>query len=370
VDIHPVTSHSDLHEFIDLPWRIYAGDDTWVPPLKSQVRHLLDRTKHPFWQFAEQALFLAKRGSHVVGRIAGIIDPHSNEYRQERGASWGFFECDNDAEAATALFDAVAGWAEQRDMEFLRGPLNPSTNYECGLLVEGFEYPPVIMMPYNPRHYLDLVESCGFRKEKDLLMQLVRHEDRAAERMERLAQRIKKKTNVWIRQGNKKNFEAEMTLIGDIYRSAWSDNWGFVPMTEPELREMGKELAQIIDEQLVFFLYYGSEAVGVMMILPDINPLLRRLNGRIGIRGLYHFLFHRNEITGLRGILFGIKKPYQRLGLPLVAFNHLNQLLRNQSKYNYLEFGWTLEDNGDVNKLLVQVGAKINKRYRILRKSL
>jgi hypothetical protein len=161
-----------------------------------------------------------------------------------------------------------------------------------------------------------------------------------------------------------------MTLIGDIYRSAWSDNWGFVPMTEPELREMGKELAQIIDEQLVFFLYYGSEAVGVMMILPDINPLLRRFNGRIGIRGLFHYLFHRNEITGLRGILFGIKKPYQKLGLPLVAFNHLNQLLRNQSKYNYLEFGWTLEDNGDVNKLLIQAGAKINKRYRILRKSL
>jgi hypothetical protein len=332
------------------------------------MRHLLDRTSHPFWQFADQSLFLAKRGSLVVGRIAGIVDANSNAYRHERGASWGFFECDNDPEAAAALFDAVAGWAKKRDMEFVRGPMNPSTNYECGLLVDGFESPPVIMMPYNHPYYVDLVQSCGFMKEKDLLMLRAHRDAPPAARMERLAQRIKKKNNVWIRQGTKKSFESEMTLIGDIYRSAWADNWGFVPMTEAELSEMGKELVQIIDEQFVFFLYYEDEAVGVMMMLPDLNPLLQRLNGRVGIRGLYHYLFHRNEIRTLRAILFGIKKPYQRLGLPLVAFNHLADLMHRQTKYEYVEFGWTLEDNDDVNTFLIHAGAKINKRYRILRK--
>lgn len=370
MDILPVTSPSDLNAFVDLPWQIYSSADTWVPPLKKQVHHLLDQTAHPFWHFADRSLFLARRGDRVVGRIAGIIDPNSNTYRNEQGASWGFFECENDLEAATALFDAVADWARKRDMEFLRGPMNPSTNYECGLLVEGFESPPVIMMPYNHRYYLDLVESNGFTKEKDLLMLRAHRNAPPEARLERLARRVKKKTNVWIRQGTKKNFESEMALIGDIYSSAWADNWGFVPMTEAEVREMGNELVQILDEKFVFFLYYEGEPVGVMMLLPDINPMLRRLNGRIGIRGLYHFLFHRNEIQTLRAILFGIKKPYQRLGLPLVAFNHLAYLLRNQSKYEYVEFGWTLEDNDDVNTILINAGAKIHQRYRILRKPL
>jgi hypothetical protein len=369
VEIIPVTSRSDLDAFIDLPWRIYAGNDQWVPPLKSQVRHILDRTKHPFWQFADQALFLAKQGAKVVGRIAGIVDRNSNAYRRERCAAWGFFECEDDPAAANALFDAVAAWARQRDMEFLRGPLNPSTNYECALLVEGFDTPPVIMMPYNHPYYVDLIQACGFAKEKDLFMLHADRDDQAAERMERLARRIKKKTNIWIRQGSKKNFEGEMSLVGDIYRSAWADNWGFVPMTEQELREMGKELVQVIEEQFVFFLYYEGEAVGVMMMLPDINPLLKRLNGRIGVRGLYHYLFHRNDIKGLRAILFGIKKPYQRLGLPLVAFNHLVHLVRDQSKYEYVEFGWTLEDNDNVNSFLIHGGAKIRNRYRIFRRS-
>jgi len=370
VEVTIVSSNSDLKEFIDFPWQIYAGDDKWAPPLKREVRRLLDVHRHPFWRFSRQALFLARRGSEAVGRIAGIINGNHNDYHDEKMAAWGFFECQDDRAAAAALFSAVEQWAATQGMAFLRGPLNPSTNYECGLLIEGFEHSPVIMMPYNPPYYIPLIESCGFSKEKDLISLLIVHDDRASQRIERLATRIKKRTNVRIRNGNKKNFESEMALIGDIYLSAWSENWGFVPMTVEEMREMGRNLVRIIDEELVFFLYYDAEPVGVVMILPDINPLLRRFDGKIGLRGLYHILLHKHEVKGLRGVLFGVKKPYQRLGLPVVAFDHLNKLLREKTDYEYLEFGWNLEDNDAINKFEIEAGAKIHNRYRIYRRSI
>jgi len=226
-------------------------------------------------------------------------------------------------------------------------------------------------MPYNPPFYVPLIESYGCRKEKDLLSLLVTVQDhRVSQRMERLATRIKKRTNVRIRNGNKKNFESEMALIGDIYLSAWSENWGFVPMTTDEMREAGKNLVRIIDEQLVFFLYYDEEPVGVVMILPDINPLLRRFNGKIGLRGLYHILFHKHEVKGLRGVLFGVKKRYQKLGLPVIAFDHLNRIIREKTDYQYLEFGWNLEDNNAINKFEIEAGAKIRNRYRIFRRAI
>jgi hypothetical protein len=225
------------------------------------------------------------------------------------------------------------------------------------------------MMPYNPPYYIPLIESCGFSKEKDLISLLIVQDDRASQRMERLAARIKKRTNVRIRHGRKKDFESEMALIGDIYLSAWSKNWGFVPMTAEEIREAGKNLARIIDEELVFFLYYEDEPVGVIMILPDINPLLRHFDGKIGLRGLYHILFHKHEVKGLRGVLFGVKKRYQKLGLPVVAFDHLNKVLRGRTDYEYLEFGWNLEDNDAINKFEIEAGAKIRNRYRIYRRA-
>ncbi|MBI4962822.1 MAG: acyl-CoA N-acyltransferase [Desulfomonile tiedjei] len=376
VDVSPVSSNADLKEFIDLPWQIYAGDKKWAPPLKREVRRLLDTRRHPFWRFSQQALFLAYRGSTVVGRIAGIIDGNHNEYHKEKAAAWGFFECRDDPDAAAALFSAVERWAGDQGMTFLRGPLNPSTNYECGLLVEGFEHPPRIMLPYNPPYYASLIESCGFRKEKDLLtflkdlLSLVvdTHPDRASDRLERLANRVKRKTNVQIRQGRKKDFEAEMALIGDIYLSAWSENWGFVPMTAEEMQEAGKNLVRILDEELVVFFYHGDEPAAVVMMIPDINPLLRLFNGKIGLRGLYHMLFSKNGINGVRGALFGVKKPYQKLGFPVVVFDQMVKVLRGRPEYRYLEFGWTLEDNASINQFVVETGGKFHNRYRIYRK--
>ncbi|MBI5247982.1 MAG: acyl-CoA N-acyltransferase [Desulfomonile tiedjei] len=368
IEISTVSSRSDLDRFIDLPWKIYAGDNNWVPPLKKQVRRILDTSVHPFWKFSERELFLARRGSEVVGRIAAIVDNNYNSFHDEKMGAWGFFECENDPEAAAALFSAAEMWTSGKGMTFLRGPLNPSTNYEVGMLIEGFESPPTVMMTYNPTYYIPLVESCGFEKEKDLVAILVLPNDRADARVQRLASRVTRNKNIYVRTANKKAFDSEMEIVKEIYNSAWSRNWGFVPMTEEEMTDMGKELVPVMDPELVFFIYYDDQAVGVALVLPDVNPLLKRLNGKIGIRGLLKILLHRKEIKGLRGLILGFKRSHQRLGLPLVAFDHINRVARG--KYEYLELGWNLEDNDDINKFEIQAGGRIHKKYRIFRKTL
>jgi hypothetical protein len=194
-----VEGGSELRDFIDLPWRIYAGYPRWVPPLKKEVRRMLDPRKHPFWEFSERILFLARRGSETVGRIAGIIDSHYNQFHSEKMGIWGFFECADDPEAAAALFSSVETWVRQKGMNFIRGPFSPSTNYETGLLIEGFDYRPVLMMTYNPPYYSKLVESCGFTKEKDLVAFLIDGDYRLPEWMDGLAHRIAQKKGISIR---------------------------------------------------------------------------------------------------------------------------------------------------------------------------
>ncbi len=199
IEIITVERRSELKDFIDLPWKIYAEYPKWVPPLKKEVRRMLDPGIHPFWEFSERILFLARRGSETVGRIAGIIDRHHNEFHGEQMGIWGFFECADDPEAAASLFSSVETWVRRKGMTFVRGPLNPSTNYEAGLLIEGFDYPPALMMTYNPPYYPRLVESCGFTKEKDLFAFLVDGDYRLPEWMDSLAERMAQKKGIHIR---------------------------------------------------------------------------------------------------------------------------------------------------------------------------
>lgn len=371
VRIIQVDRDADLGAFIDLPWKIYRGDSNWVPPLKKEVRNLLGSREHPFWQFAERSLFLAFRGSEPVGRIAAILNHNHNRFHNELAAGWGFFECTDDTEAASALFSRAEEWSRHKGMKVLRGPLSPSTNYEIGMLLEGFETPPTFMMPYNPPYYLKLAESSGFRKEKDLLAYAVARGWQPPEWLGRIAQKILAENNVRVRHIQMDRLQSEVHLIKEIYHDAWFDNWGFVPMTDAEIDEMGRKLKQIIDPRLVFFIVMGEEAVGVGMIVPDVNPLLRRFNGRIGPLGWLKYLLYRNEITDLRGMIFGIKKQYQQMGLPLVAFDYLYRgLLEDKAlkKYRTLELGWNLEDNDLINKWYDDGGAQVVKKYRIYSK--
>ncbi len=369
IEIITVTNGSDLDDFVNLPWKIYAKDPYWVPPLKKTVRRLLDPTKHPFWRFSERVLFLARRGSRTVGRIAGILDHNFNSFHDEKMGAWGFFESENDPYIAEAMFGAVEQWTRSKCLSFLRGPFNPSTNYEVGLLVEGFQYPPSIMMPYNPPYYEQLVEAYGFAKEKDLLSMILERNQKKSGRMERLARRIKRNTKVTVRSVNKKNFYSEVALIREIYNAAWSKNWGFVPMTDEEMLVMGKDLIRILDEEAILFVYYEGDPVGVAVGLPDISPLLKRLNGKMGLLGILKALFYKHEIKGFRVLAMGFKKNFQGLGLPILMCDHLMDTWERRG-FDYIELGWNLEDNYDIIKIELEFGARVNKRYRIFRKDL
>ncbi len=370
IEIVVVEGGSDLKDFIDLPWNLYADYPQWVPPLKKEVRRLLDPRRHPFWSSAERRLFLARRGSQAVGRIAGIIDHRYNEFHGEQMGIWGFFECTDDPAAAAALFSAVETWARGKGMVFIRGPLNPSTNYEVGLLVEGFDYPPALMMAYNPPYYPRLAESCGCTKEKDLLAFLIEGDYRLPEWMDSLAGRIARKKGVHIRRSNSKDADSEFALVREIYNASWDGNWGFVPLSELEMRDIQKNVMEFLDPDMVFFIYYEDEPAAFCVIFPDMNPLLKRLNGRIGLLGLLKMLMYRREINGLRLLMFGIKEKYRQMGLPMLAFHHIYEVVRKKEKYHYLELGWTIEDNESINLLIEETGAKKYKKYRIFRKPL
>jgi hypothetical protein len=370
IDIITVERKSELKDFIDLPWKIYASYPRWVPPLKKEVCRMLDLVRHPFWESSERILFLARRGSKTVGRIAGIIDRNYNQFHGEKMGIWGFFECDDDQEAAAALFSSVETWVRQKGMTFLRGPLNPSTNYEVGLLIEGFDYPPALMMTYNPPYYPRLVESCGFAKEKDLLAFLMDGDYRLPEWMDGFAQRITRKKGIRIRHMRPKDADAEFALIREIYNDSWSSNWGFVPLSTNEMRDIQKSVMKFADPDLAFFIDYEDEPAAICVVFPDINPLLKRFNGQIGLTGLFKLLMYRREITGLRCLIFGIREKYRQLGVPMLALQHAYEVVKRKKKYRNLELGWTLEDNESANGMLLESGAKAYKKYRIYRKSL
>jgi len=225
-----------------------------------------------------------------------------------------------------------------------------------------------LMMPYNPPYYVRLVESCGFTKEKDLVAFLIEGDYRLPEWMDRLAERIARKKGISIRRFRPQDENAEFGLIREIYNASWSGNWGFVPLSDGEMRSFQKSVMTFADPDLAFFIYYENDPAAVCVIFPDINPLLKRFNGRIGLLGLLKTLLYRREITGLRCLIFGIKDTYRQLGLPLLAVRHIYEVVRQKGEYRSLELGWTLEDNEDVNALLEEGGARPYKKYRIFRK--
>jgi len=367
ITVRPVENSRDLEAFIALPWSIYAGDANWVPPLRKDVKKLL-APGHPFWDKAERGLFLAERGGRVVGRIAAVMDRALIEYRRELAGSWGFFECENDVAVARALFEAARAWCASKGLAFFRGPLNPSTNYEVGLLLRGFDSPPCVMMTYNPTYYPALVEECGLVKEKDLYAFLFRRGHTVPGWALDLSRRLRERGEVTIRHVRKADLQSDLRIMDEIYHEAWGSNWGFVPMSPGELEVMAESLLPILDEDLGFFLSVGQEPAGVGLILPDVNPLLRRLDGKIGLTGLFKVLRHKSEIRGTRALLFGVKPRFHQMGVPLVALDYLLELQDRKTRYDRLEMSWTLEDNEAVNGFLRECGGEQYKTYRIYRR--
>lgn len=364
VPITEVRRAAQLEAFVGLPWKLYARDHNWVPPLKSEVKKLLDRERHPFWQHARGALFLAERGGEPVGRVSCQVDDNYNDLWHEKLGSFGFFECIEDQEVADALFAAAAEWVRNQGMDTLRGPMSPSSNEEFGFLVQGFDRPPVIMMAYNPPYYPKLAEAAGFTKAKDLLAFIKYARNPMPERLENLARKLKANPRIRVRPLNMHDLRREMAIVRELYNESWQKNWGFSPMTDAEMDLMAGQLKAFARPEMVLLAFYDGKPAGLSITLPDINQVLRHLNGRFGPLGMLKFLCYRRRIKGARALVFGFKEQYRRLGLPVLLFYETERYMRSRG-YRWCELSWNLEDNRLINDFDHELGARVYKRYRV-----
>ncbi len=372
INIHKVTVRSvgtkrDLTEFIRFPWRIYREDPFWVAPLIAERREFLDRKKNPFFAHADVVLYLAERDSQVVGRVAGIVNHGHIQYHNEKAGFFGLFECVKDHAVARALLDSVRDWLKSKGMRIMRGPANFSSNEDWGFLLEGFDSRPVIMMPYNPPYYLELVERYGMTKAKDLYAYFIDETLPTPPRVVRMAQSIKSKGQIRVRSLNLKEFDKEVWRIKQIYDSAWSKNWGFVPMTDEEFDHLARNLRQIVDPRVVFIAEVEGKPAGFSLALPDFNQVLARLNGRLFPFGIFKLLWHakiRRKIDGVRIITMGVVPEFQKRGIDTVFYAETYNVGVKRG-YRWAEMSWILEDNTLMNRMLKLLGAKLYKKYRI-----
>jgi GNAT superfamily N-acetyltransferase len=375
--IEPVAGRGDLGEFIRLPWKIYHRDPIWVPPLRADVRKLLDQNRHPFYDNGNGAmnqLFLAREGRDVVGRVAAILNHNHNRAHSENIVCFGFFECIERPDVARELLAAVEDWARERGMDAVRGPFNPSTNYECAMLVEGFTRPPVLMMTYNPQYYPRLVEAAGYRGVKDLYAYISPVHGTSLDRLERLAERTRRRNpELTTREANLKDFLGEVRLVQEVYNDAWSDNWGFVPMTDAEIIWLGKELKQLVLPGLTRFAFMGDDPAGFLLCVPDWNAVLADLDGsplRHPIRTVKHLAKTRaHTLDGLRLILLGVKHQYRNRGIEGIL---LGEGLRVavDTGYKWCEYSWILEENELTKRLVRLMDGELYKTYRMYEKAL
>jgi GNAT superfamily N-acetyltransferase len=364
VAIERVENRRSRREFLEFPYRLYRGHPYWVPPLRSEQRALFDVRRHPFYQEAEMERFLAVAGGRTVGRIAAILDHRYIRYQQEQAGWFGFLEMEEDAEVAAALIQAASDWLARRGIRLMRGPMNPSANYECALLVEGFDSPPCVMMPYNPPYYAQLLERTGLRKAKDLYAYHTTATEIQISRAERLAERAAAEHGVRVRTVRLKDFDAELERFFHIYNSAWSRNWGFAPMSRAEMEYLGRQLKPVMDLNLVLLAEIGEKAVGCALALPDINQALRYANGRLFPLGLFKILYHKRAIRRIRVLILGVLEEYRATGAAAALYA---VLFRNgrRAGYDEGEFSWVLEDNVMMNRALEALGARRYKTYRI-----
>lgn len=370
IEIVPVDDARKLREFIRLPWKIYKGDPYWVPPLIMDMKKLLDKKKHPFFQHSKADFFLARRNGEYVGRIAAILNHNHNNFHNEKIGFFGFFEAINDAEVSAALFETVEHWARTQGLTALRGPANYSMNETCGLLVEGFDASPRIMMTYNPRYYVDLIEGRGFTKAMDLYAWWMHSKVGLNPKIVRVGEKVLQEEGLVLRNIVMKNFDAEVAAIKKIYNDAWSNNWGFVPMTDAEFDHMAKDLKPVVDPRLVMIVEKNGEPVGFSLSLPDLNEALHKINGRLFPFGLFKVLYHARKIHVVRVITLGVVRKLQTVS-GIGAALYMETFRRPVAAgIDSGEFSWTLENNDLINRGMRLLGAKIYKRYRMYDKAL
>lgn len=369
IRVERVKTKADLKTFIRFPWKVYAGDPNWVPPLITDVKTKLDSRKNPFFEHTERELFLARRGGDITGRVIALLDRNHNDFHGEKVVFYGMYESLNDRATAAALLNAAAAWGKERGMDTLRGTVNLSLNDECAFLAEGFDTPPSVMMPYNPRYYLDLMEACGQVKAKDMYAFLLTGDRVTDAKVKAIVQKIQSATTVVCRPIRLKNWQEEADKIIHVYNHAWEKNWGFVPWTDHEMKHMVKSLKSIADPDLVILAEDQGRTVGFGFGLPNYNEILAKLDGRLLPFGIFKFLLGRKKIRSMRMLVFGILKEYRASGVSyLLAAEMVRQGMRKG--YRWAELSWTLEDNDAVNKFAASLGGRIYKKYRIYEKKI
>lgn len=375
VTVTAVRTSKDREAFIRFQLAHYAGDANYVPPIIAERRDFLDASRNPFLEHAVLELYLAWRNGEVVGRIAAIDDPHYNQFHNSEVGFFGMFEVIDDAAVARALLDAAASWVKARGMKTVVGPVNLSFNHDCGLLVEGFELPPAMMMPYNPRYYAGLLEKHGFEKARDLWSYELSTSVAPPEKVVRVAERIRAQDGVRVRPLDMKDLSGEIRRIKSIYNVMLDRTFGFVPMSEEEFDAIAFRLRPLVQvrPELCLIAEVKGEPVAFSITLPDANAALKAAGGQLtswGLPiGLARMFWAAREIDRLRVLLLGIKPGYRRRGIDALLYLDTMRAARSLG-YTSGELGWTTEDNDLMNRAIESMGARRYKTYRVYSRAL
>jgi GNAT superfamily N-acetyltransferase len=371
--IRPVSSKRDLNAFIEVPYRLRRDDPQWVPPLRFERRQFLDRQRNPWFEHAEAELFLAEREGEVVGRISAHIDYRWDEYQGGSDGMFGFFDAVDDPEVVRALIDAAAGWVRERGRERMLGPMDFTMNDECGILIEGFDQPSLILEPWHPPYYGERLAEAGLEKEIDLQMwELWFGKLKEGTEMHPLIHAAAQKSRdegVVLRNMRRRDMANEVRRFMEVYNEAWGRNWGFVPITEREVEFQAKNLKPVLDENWAMIAEREGEIVGAALSLPDVNQALSRMKGRLLPVGWWHFLRRRSYIDRLRVFALGVKSEYQHLGVAAALYErHIQTAATYGPRGGHM--GWILETNTPMNRAMEGMGGNVVQKYRIFRLSL
>ena len=363
VTVTPVRTARDMRDFVRFPWRVYAGDPHWVPPLLFERKRFFNPHHNPFFKHAEAAYFIARRNGEPCGTIAAAIDHNYVQFQKEDAGLFGFFEVLRDEEAAARLFETARDWVRQRGMRVLRGPFNFSTNQEVGLLIDSFDQDPVVLTTYNPPYYQELVEGYGFVKAKDLYAYWL-DAGSLPEGIRQAAERVQQRASVRIRRIDLRNLRPEAMRVREIYNRAWSGNWGFVPVTEDEIVEIARGLKLIVDPDLTLFAEADGKIIGFSICIPDINRAIKPLNGRLLPFGWLKFLRAKRKLDFVRIFALGVLPEHHPVGVGALLYR---QIWETGVRKGYVagEMSWILEDNGPMNAALQMAGGRVYKTWRI-----
>jgi GNAT superfamily N-acetyltransferase len=376
VEVKPVATKRDLMRFIKLPWGLYRNQPNWVPPLISERKRFFDRQRNPFFEHAEAQYFLAWRDGRPVGRIGAHVDRNLNEFQGNEWGLFGFFEADNDQEVAHALLAAAEGWLRDRGRDRMVGPMEFTTNDECGLLVEGHERQPLILEGWHHPYYQQLFDSYGLDKAMDLLMWELRLDEVEQkggfhDLIHGAAQKVIDEHGVTIRHMRKRDLEAEIERFLEVYNAAWEKNWAFVPLSDDEVRHYAKDLKPVLDENWAWIAERDGEVLGAALSLKDVNQCLKRMNGRLLPLGWAKYLWQWRKIEAIRVFALGVKPEHQHLGIAANFYvEHLENARRKVDRVWWGEMGWILETNEPMNRAMEGMGGKVVKRYRVFEKNL